>query len=388
MRRPMRFLLTVCTLLALAVPAHSADGISVRVGESAVAFDTAPYIEEGRTLVPLRAIADRLGFEVGWMESERKVTLTKDDVSIALWLDRTGALINGREAVLDVAPRVRNGRTYVPVRFLAETLGARVGWDGGTNTVSVAPGAARALLDKLMQQQKAGQDLMMTGKMQIVVKMMAPGQSALTMEMPMSVKFQSYKGDLLSQTVLTLPIPGQQPRTQQAQLAFKGGTLHVVDPATGKWRAAGQVDPAKGVDLSQIVPGATGSVDPLKLQTDLLKGAVVTFGQEVQEGGVMLSQVNLDMGPGPVNDLVQGLLKNMPMPADAKLEIKTDVRRFRLSYWFNAETGTVVRQGLAADVGVAVTVPGQGTVNLEETMTGRFEIEPLTAPIQFPDFAN
>ncbi|MDB4898005.1 MAG: hypothetical protein JWN15_4267 [Firmicutes bacterium] len=131
--------------------------IELRVGETAVmvngepaSIDSAAVIPEGesRTYVPVRFIAERLGAYVGWDGSEQKVTYLTGDQRIELWIGKREARVNGSDVTLDAAPFVDgNGRTQVPVRFVSEQLGATVEWEGSMRMVTIrAPWAGRVVL--------------------------------------------------------------------------------------------------------------------------------------------------------------------------------------------------------------------------------------------------
>ncbi len=98
---------------------------------------TAPIVTNGRTLVPIRAIIEAFGGTVGWDDATRTVTLTLDDDVIKLTIDSTTAYHNNQKAVLDVAPAIINGRTMLPIRFVAEGFNLGVAWEGDTRRVTV-----------------------------------------------------------------------------------------------------------------------------------------------------------------------------------------------------------------------------------------------------------
>ncbi|HDL50413.1 MAG TPA: copper amine oxidase N-terminal domain-containing protein [Firmicutes bacterium] len=105
-------------------------------------MDVPPTIVEGRTLLPIRWVAEPLGAEVGWDGKERKVTVSLNDTTIELWIGKPLARVNGIEKPIDpnnpkVVPMIINGRTILPVRFVAENLGADILWDGATKTVTI-----------------------------------------------------------------------------------------------------------------------------------------------------------------------------------------------------------------------------------------------------------
>jgi hypothetical protein len=105
-----------------------------------VAFDVAPYmvqVEGGsRTLVPLRSLAEALGFEVGWVEPDQ-INIKRGGSLINMYINKPGYMVNGVEKQLDAPPFIMGSRTMVPMRFIAEELGCTVQYDGATNTVNI-----------------------------------------------------------------------------------------------------------------------------------------------------------------------------------------------------------------------------------------------------------
>lgn len=98
-----------------------------------VKMEASPFIEEGRTFVPVRYVAQPFGATVTWSEKERKVTLLHKK-SIELWIGNPLAMVDGNPAFIDpqnnsIVPFIIEGRTFLPLRFVAENLGATVLWD-------------------------------------------------------------------------------------------------------------------------------------------------------------------------------------------------------------------------------------------------------------------
>jgi plastocyanin len=120
------------------------------VNGETVALDTAPVLDEAasRTFVPVRFIGESLGAYIGWDSETEAVTYLGGDTRIILRIGRKTAEVNGQEAALDAAPYIdENGRTLVPVRFVSEQMGAAVSWDGSTSTVTLtAPWVGRVIL--------------------------------------------------------------------------------------------------------------------------------------------------------------------------------------------------------------------------------------------------
>lgn len=99
--------------------------------------DVAPIIRNDRTMLPARFVAENLGAVVKWDNDTRTVTITKDDITIIITIDSQTALVNGAAIVLDSPAFIENDRTYTPLRFIAEKLGADVKWNGETQEVTI-----------------------------------------------------------------------------------------------------------------------------------------------------------------------------------------------------------------------------------------------------------
>lgn len=112
-------------------------GVKLYVNGDEPNFDVAPFIRDGYTLVPFRAIAEALKAQVSWNEEEQSVTVTRGDVTVKLYLGETTAYVNGEAVQLQMPAEVVNGRTVVPVRFVSESLNSTVKWEGETESVVI-----------------------------------------------------------------------------------------------------------------------------------------------------------------------------------------------------------------------------------------------------------
>lgn len=111
-------------------------------------FDVPPIIEDGRTLVPFRAIFEALGADVSWDPSDQSVTAhTSDGTELTLWIGSKTVSLNGDTFDIDVAPRIINGRTLIPLRVVSEALGADVDWDSYSQTVFINDNNSKPAVD-------------------------------------------------------------------------------------------------------------------------------------------------------------------------------------------------------------------------------------------------
>lgn len=100
-------------------------------------IDSAPVILNGRTMVPVRPVIEAMGGTVAYDPATRKIDLAFKGRSLTLWIDRYEAVVNGQTVTLEVAPTVLGGRTMLPLRFAAESLGAGVEWDKATQRITL-----------------------------------------------------------------------------------------------------------------------------------------------------------------------------------------------------------------------------------------------------------
>jgi len=112
--------------------------ITVTLNGVPIQFDQSPIIENGRTLVPLRAIFEAMGATVDWNGSTQIITVTMKSTTITMRIGNNIMTKNGQNLTLDVPPEIVNDRTLVPVRAIAESFGAIVNWDGDTKTVIIS----------------------------------------------------------------------------------------------------------------------------------------------------------------------------------------------------------------------------------------------------------
>ncbi|MFJ7369401.1 stalk domain-containing protein [Lysinibacillus sp. NPDC098008] len=136
MKKPFIGIFTVCMLLLWASPADAA-AIQIKIDHVLVKSDVAPEMTNNRTMVPLRVISENLGAQVHWQDA--KIILTSDKTVIQLQPNSHTIIKNGQTAQLDVQPYIKNNRTFVPLRFIAETFGSQVHYSNGIVSITNEP---------------------------------------------------------------------------------------------------------------------------------------------------------------------------------------------------------------------------------------------------------
>jgi len=131
--------LTVGTALA----AEPGDGgIAVQLNGKPLAFsDAAPESAGGRTFIPLRAVLEAMDATVDYDNQTGSIVIHRDGAELSMTPGQNQAAVTEdgqkRTVTMDAPPYVKEGRTYVPVRFVAEAFGCNVGWDADTKTVII-----------------------------------------------------------------------------------------------------------------------------------------------------------------------------------------------------------------------------------------------------------
>lgn len=120
--------------------AMAEDNIAVVVNGQSVDFsgDQAPIIQNGRTLVPFRAVFEQMGAEVEWFNDIQLCETSYGGVTVGIVIgSNVVSLGDGAEIESDVPAQIINGRTMVPLRVLSESIGAKVDWDNSSRTVTI-----------------------------------------------------------------------------------------------------------------------------------------------------------------------------------------------------------------------------------------------------------
>lgn len=134
------FVVTIIVIMFSTFTVNAANEITVMVNGTKVESETPAVIVEGSTMLPFRAIFNALGVSddsIKWNQNSQCIEVRSGDKYIFLLIGSTGAIVNDNFITLNAAPYVENGRTFVPVRFVSETLDADVKWDELTKTVII-----------------------------------------------------------------------------------------------------------------------------------------------------------------------------------------------------------------------------------------------------------
>jgi len=150
MMRVTALLLAVATLFAMSVFAAEKAEPSVRVNGSIVTFpDAKPYVDENdRTMIPVRFVSEQLGAKVTWNDKAQSAIITKNGIQVSITIGNENLKVTtaGKTTTvkMDTAAVLKGGRTYVPIRYVAEALGATVDYSDTYQTIGIYAGKLSA----------------------------------------------------------------------------------------------------------------------------------------------------------------------------------------------------------------------------------------------------
>jgi hypothetical protein len=148
-RKPKSAMLLLALLLAATTPTAWASAaapekiqpeIRIEVNHKPVPTpDAKPYIDplSQRTMVPIRFVSEALGAKVDWNAAAQTVTVTEGKTSFTLTINQNTAVVAGKKVLLDAKPVIKKSRTFVPLRFVSESMGAKVSWNEKERLVSI-----------------------------------------------------------------------------------------------------------------------------------------------------------------------------------------------------------------------------------------------------------
>ncbi len=127
------------TLLLICTFSFAQPNLSIKVNNKTISSDVAPFIKNGTTYVPVKFVAEALKVDsVTWNSENRSIIIKNSGNTILLFINKNYAYVNNQYTALNNNTLIKGNRTFVPIRFVSEILGAKVEWDEDTYTVSIS----------------------------------------------------------------------------------------------------------------------------------------------------------------------------------------------------------------------------------------------------------
>lgn len=124
-------------IFAFSFNAFADTAVTVYVDNEKIDFEVNPIIENGRTLIPLRGVFEKLGARVDWNKNISEVVIKDKSNEIQMILGKSKVMVNGEIRDIEAPTRMINSRTFAPLRFITENLGHDIRWDSGTNSIYI-----------------------------------------------------------------------------------------------------------------------------------------------------------------------------------------------------------------------------------------------------------
>lgn len=147
MKKNLYILLALVLVFTSLTPVFGENKIKLEVNGQIIKPDVEPFIENGRTLVPIRFISEALGYNVSWNQEKREVSVFNQSVDMVLKIGDKDAIVNGKLINLDVPAKIVESRTFVPLRFIGESFGMFVDWNDTERKVIVKENLGENLKD-------------------------------------------------------------------------------------------------------------------------------------------------------------------------------------------------------------------------------------------------
>lgn len=127
----------VTMILQIDNPMATVNGVNKEIDPG---YGTKPMLYNGRVVLPIKILIESLGGRISWDQGERKTTITLGDTNLEFWIDKNQFKVNGVTKNSDVAPKIINSRTFLPLRVIIENLGCSVVWNPQDKTVTIVSG--------------------------------------------------------------------------------------------------------------------------------------------------------------------------------------------------------------------------------------------------------
>lgn len=399
MKRKISIILSLILVMALATPVFAAVDLDVNGRDYMPSSEL--YLENGVTLVPLNVISDVLGCEASVGED---IKLEENNNVLKMKVGKTEALVNEVSQTMPMAPRMIAGKVYVPLRFVLESLGAQVGWDGETNRVLIIYTETRngmtaeEIMAKSSVAMTEANQYKMQGDMQTTVKVNADlsDDEALNMSMDMKGTVEAwmqmepvvmYMKQNMTVDVPDAPVPGAQ--TMETEMVLNEDGIFMTMPEMG-WV---KMD-LEGLDLEALMKQSMTQDPTAAMQQMRDMGMIVSFGQDQVKDGKKYYVINAVMGSDTLNnEYYDQLTQQMSaLGLDVDLQQMLENMDIDMVYemWLDQETLYTDYMDMSGDIKFAINLPATeetpaGTMNMAMTLQAFFTMSGYGQEFTVPD---
>lgn len=335
-----------------------APNVKIVIDGAMDVYENTPLIIEGRTMLPLRELLVNLGVtnddeHIIWNNDERSVTVVTEDQTIVLQVGNNEATVNGETITLDVAPMIyaKYDRTYIPVRFVSESLGKKVVWDGSTTTVLIAEESSfnrvmelLTLSDTAMTETSKVLALDMTYNTQIEVDG-EPQEMAITARAIVNAETEDYFIDM----GISMEIMPGVPMDIKTSIYQTGDVMYMMNPLSpGQWIVSDvdETTATSSFDFDAMSVGANESMAAGLVIVEETDTHIVLEGDIYLED--LLNQAS-SSGITPMDDTMSIDKYHVRLTLN-KETYKLEGMTGRMEMTMTEEDGTVTSMGIDIDV--------------------------------------
>ena len=386
MKRKVTILLTLIMVLLMATPTLAAN---LELNGKPYQPAQAPYIESGVTTVALDVIVNFLGCDAA-VEGD-SITITENDNIIQMTIGSTAAVVNGENQTMPLAPGVMDGKTYIPLRFVLEAVGAAVVWDGDTRTISIAYNETRDGMTAEEVMAKSSALMTEAGRYKMIADMQidmdmtakAAGEEDQAMKMNMDSDVEAWLQMepmvmYLKQTaVVNMPeSPTPEPQTVKMEMLFNGDGMFMTMPETG-WLKMNM----EGLNLEDLMKQSMTQDLTAAMEQIKEMGMALTFANDQQRDGKDYWVLNSVMGGDLFkSDYFKSIMQQIPsMDQDVDMQKLLEGMEldFVYSVWIDKATFYNDYMDLAGNIKFNMDIPATeqtpaGTINMVMAMKGTY----------------
>jgi len=370
LKRLIPLLPALALCLGLTTAAFAGAGPKIILDGLELRPDVPPYQTAGRTMVPLRVIGENLYAVVDWNPARQEVTVVQDGKTIVLTLGSNRALVNGEPRMLDVPAVTRNGRTFVPLRFVSEALGCAVDYRSGVITITSPDDGSRAYLLEANKTHLGLRSVKFQGHLQGVIKVTGHGGTETE---SIGIGMRGWSGNPgQSYVVMKLTAPGWSESSEvyvDGENEYRrqdGGPWTVSPVLPGRPPGAGMQNPAL---FAQNLRQTTDLVGKLGIRT--------RFAADTRVNGRDCRVIVYQLGKNQFTDAGLTILDKV-MIGDVE-HVKLGVR-----IYIARETGFLVREVIGLEMAWGAPT-GYGT---QLTLNGTFDFTDHGGEVTSPDVSG
>lgn len=393
-------------LLMMMLVMASPDAAAVQLDVNGRNYDTSGQanIQDSITMAPLDVLADTLGCTI--TQEGTKITLQENQDVLQMTIGSLAATLNGQEKAMPAAPLLKDGKAYVPIRFVYESFGASVDWQDAKQCISVSYAETRngmtadELITKSSQKMNEANRYKMTADAEMDMAASAPGnkQTPENMKIKMDTHIEGWLQAnpilmYMKQDAEVVPTadstPQQGPQSVQTEILFNDSGMYMTIPETG-WVKMNM----PGLNIQELMK-QSNSQDPAAAMQQMKElGMSVSFANDQERNGQKYWVINAAMG-GDIfkSDYYKQMTKASGLeqiPDMQKLFDNMDAD-IKYSAWINQNTLYMDYMSMDSRMKIKMDIPdaeNNSPVNMDMAMQADYTMSDYGLPFSVPDVSK